>query len=261
MPNRARHVPVDHAILQRSRSSNWQHQMAASFHDTTRGSIHSFERSARGAALALAAILSVGGCSGDSPTASAASLQILVFTGGEYADTDGYTIRVSGDSTRQVRSDATVVLPSLASGTYSISISGIGSNCTLRGPASIDVELVGGETTTTRFEIDCHRQPDVCQFELDLATSGGVTPDFTWNPMCRLVSLSVVDLDWSGDEPIRWVVQGPPFLSPVRYGVTPPGATVLYPPLPLTSGHRILVGVQYFTFFGGLDSRSLLFTP
>jgi hypothetical protein len=219
------------------------------------------QSSGRPLAWLLGAFLLAAGCSDGSPTAPAGSLQILVFTGGEYPDVDGYTLQVSGDPARQVESDATVLLPSVDAGTYAVAISGIGANCTLRGAASRNVDVVAGESTTIRFEIDCLKQPDECTFGLDLATSGGLTPEITWNPMCRIVDLTVADLDWPGDEVIRWRVNGAPFLGPLQYGTAAPGADVTAGPLPLTPGHHILVQVQFFTYYGVLITNFESFTP
>jgi hypothetical protein len=235
--------------------------MAATFHGMTRGPIRSFERSGRRAALALGAILSVGGCSGDSPTAPPASLQIVVFTGGEYADPDGYTVTLSGDAPRQLATDATLLLSPIDPGTYTMTISGIAANCALRGNASRNIEVLASEIISARIEIDCLKQAEECFVDFDLTASGGLTPEFTWNPICRIVNLSVVDLDWAGDGDIRWSMRREaPFLGPVQYGVAPTGATVTFPPQPLTAGHRILLAVQFFVN-GVLESRMLLLTP
>ena len=201
------------------------------------------------------------GCSGGSPTSPTGSLQIEVFTSGLYPDPDGYTVVVSGQPARELATGASLVLPSLSAGSYTMTISGLESNCSLRGSPTRDVEVSGGQRTIARIEVQCLRQPDECAFEFDLAVSPGTTPEFTWNPVCRITLLSVFDYDAPpGASSLKWRISGPPFAGPVQYGVAPEGTTVEQAATPLIAGHRAQLMVQFeegeYPFPGGFD-----FTP
>jgi hypothetical protein len=218
-------------------------------------------RHARTSALAVAsAALLLAGCGNDVPTAPPGSLQIEVFTSGPYPDPDGYTVAISGRGTRQLAIDTSLLLADLGSGTYSITISGLGSNCSLRGSPNREVEVNDGEITLVRIEVDCLTQPEECRFDFDLGASTGATPTFSWNPACRITWLTVIDHD-DPDGPssaVRWTISGPPFASPIVYGIAPAGVTVDKAALPLTPGHATSVRAQ---FEDGTFPPALVFTP
>jgi hypothetical protein len=210
--------------------------------------------------LGSGAILLLG-CNGSSPTSPPGSLQIEVFTSGLYPDPDGYTVVVSGQPARELAIDASLLLPSLSAGSHTMTIGGLESNCSLIGSPTRNVEVSGGQRTIARIEVHCLRQPDECALEFDLAVSSGTTPEFIWNPVCRITWLSVVDLDAPlGPGSLKWQISGPPFAAPVQYGVAPEGTTVEQPATPLITGHTTRVVVQFengeFPLPGGLE-----FTP
>jgi hypothetical protein len=130
----------------------------------------------------------------------------------------------------------------------------------MRGPASIDVEIERGETATSRFEVDCDFQLQECDGNLDLAVSESLTPEFTWNPVCRIDRLIVTDLDATVGDGILWIIHGPPFLSPLRYGTTPAGVTLDHAAVPIAQGHLILVRAEYLLSSGGRFGENASFT-
>ena len=211
--------------------------------------------------LCVLCFIAAIGCGGDSPTAPTGSLQVEILTNGEYPDVDGYSLSVSGEQSRQVGTGETVNISDLSVGTYSVSISGIAAPCELLGLSSREIEITERNTVAVRFEVDCLKQPNECTFDLKFGSSGGLTPEFTWNPVCRVVYLTIADIDAATDEVLRWRVIGPPFLGPIQYGVAPPGTTVENGPLPLTPGHKIVASAEFYLNSGSLFIEVVNWTP
>ena len=84
-----------------------------------------------------------------------ASLEIHIATLGRFADSDGYTLRINGDSVAHLGSVANMFLPDLPPGEAVLSISDVGHFCHVAGSNPRVVALEPGTTTNISFQILC----------------------------------------------------------------------------------------------------------
>lgn len=92
----------------------------------------------------------------------------------------------------------------------------------------------------TGCEDDGFESPRECQGPISLTVSSGTPPQFMWTAACAVGRVVVHDAT-----SVVWDVRSAPprILSPVRYGVRPPGATEERAPEPLDPGGTYRVEV------------------
>lgn len=91
------------------------------------------------------------------PVVAAGRLVVEARTSGDGADPNGYLIAVDGGPTQRVGSNGEVVVPSLQAGSRTVSLSGVGTGCALRGAAERVASITPGQATTLRFDVTCRR--------------------------------------------------------------------------------------------------------
>jgi hypothetical protein len=88
-------------------------------------------------------------------TATTGSLTITTTTTGTSPDPDGYTVSVDGGTVRPIGIDATLSVPSLASGTHTVTLAGLAGNCAVQGDNPRTVTIVAGASATAVLTISC----------------------------------------------------------------------------------------------------------
>src|SRR5207237_1178447 len=92
-------------------------------------------------------------------TALTGSLRVSTNTSGGTPDPDGYTVTVSGGGggSQHINTDGSVTFDGLATGSHTVTLSGIASNCTVSGGPSQSVTVRAGQTGRASFSIYCPR--------------------------------------------------------------------------------------------------------
>jgi hypothetical protein len=130
-------------------------------------------------ALALVA----AGCGDDDPAPpTTGSISVTTVTTGDDIDADGYTITVDGVDGSAIGVNATVSIPNLTAGTYSVGLSGNAANCAVANNPR-DVAVTAGATAQEQFDVTCAA--------LNPPPVADAGPDQT-----------VADADGSGDEDV-----------------------------------------------------------
>jgi hypothetical protein len=75
-------------------------------------------------------------------------------TGGSSLDPDGYTVSVAGQS-KALAINGSVTFTGIAPATYTVSLSGVASNCTVSGGTSRSVTVQSGQTATASYSVTC----------------------------------------------------------------------------------------------------------
>jgi hypothetical protein len=81
------------------------------------------------------------------------TLSVTASTGGSSLDPDGYTVTVGGQS-KSIGTNASISF-SLAPGSYTATLSGVATNCTVSGGTSRPVTITSGQTTSITFSVTC----------------------------------------------------------------------------------------------------------
>src|SRR5207237_83311 len=87
-------------------------------------------------------------------TALTGSLTVATSTAGGTPDPDGYTVTVSGGGSQTIGNNDSVTFPDLATGSHTVTLSGIASNCSVSGGTSRTVTVTAGQTATASFAVD-----------------------------------------------------------------------------------------------------------
>src|SRR2546429_4553259 len=89
------------------------------------------------------------------------SLTVNTSTSGGTPDPDGYTVTVSGGggARQHINPDGSATFDGLATGSHTVTLSGIASNCTVSGGPSQSVTVRAGQTGSASFSIDCPTPP------------------------------------------------------------------------------------------------------
>jgi hypothetical protein len=106
------------------------------------------------ALLAVTVVLGVA-CGDDGMDPTAGVLRVSVTTTGGDLDLDGYGVTVGGDAPVPVGVNAAVVIASLPTGSDSVALSGVASNCTVSGDNPRVVTLARSDTVQVTFEVHC----------------------------------------------------------------------------------------------------------
>jgi hypothetical protein len=109
-------------------------------------------------------------------TAREGDLEVAVSTTGDDLDPDGYSVVVDDTRSRAVGPNGEVVFGELEAGPHEVDLEGVASNCDVEGESPRQVEVPGGGTGSTTFEVVCEaRAGDV---EVRASTTGSfIDPD------------------------------------------------------------------------------------
>src|SRR5256886_8187544 len=76
-------------------------------------------------------------------------------TSGGTPDPDGYTVTVSGGGSQTIGNNDSVTFPDLATGSHTVTLSGIASNCSVSGGTQRSVNVPAGGSTSASFPLSC----------------------------------------------------------------------------------------------------------
>lgn len=97
-------------------------------------------------------------------------LEVTASTSGEDPDPDGYTVSVDDADTRSVDPNGTVAFAGLSEGTHRVELGDVASNCAVEGENPRQVEVPGGGTGSTTFEVVCEARTG--DLEATVSTTG-----------------------------------------------------------------------------------------
>ena len=135
-------------------------------------------------ALALAALVSVGGCDGaatalpDEPAPSPPSRGSLILsnvTSGGAFDMDGYLLAVDGGPQIEMDANQDTTLFDVASGTHTVELRGLASNCDASSGLIKTVNVRPGIAATAAFQIACEAPPELSRVRLLVSTGRALT--------------------------------------------------------------------------------------
>ncbi|KPK57903.1 MAG: hypothetical protein AMS21_11035 [Gemmatimonas sp. SG8_38_2] len=87
--------------------------------------------------------------------AQTGNLQVSTTTTGANLDPDGYTVTVDGSLNQAIGVNGQVTFSNLAAGTHNVQLTGVASNCTVSGTNPRNVDVPGGGTAQTAFQVTC----------------------------------------------------------------------------------------------------------
>src|SRR5205807_1891972 len=87
------------------------------------------------------------------------SVTVTTSTSGGTPDSNGYTVTVTGGGSKAIGTNDSVTFSGLATGSHTVTLSGIQSNCSVSGGASRPVTVATGQTASVPFTIDCPAVP------------------------------------------------------------------------------------------------------
>src|SRR5437764_695462 len=87
------------------------------------------------------------------------SVTVTTSTSGGTPDSNGYTVTVTGGGGKAIGRNDSVTFSGLATGSHTVTLSGIQSNCSVSGGASRPVTVATGQTASVPFTIDCPTVP------------------------------------------------------------------------------------------------------
>ena len=114
-------------------------------------------------------------------TSTRGTLQITTTTTGADLDVGGYLVSIQNGPTVNVGPNQSIPVP-VSAGTYTATISGVASNCTLNGPATRAFTITAGTTTQFPIQVTCSALPTILGFPFSdpagdtLANTGGPGP-------------------------------------------------------------------------------------
>lgn len=92
-------------------------------------------------------------CSALPPTNGA--IRVTTATGGSDLDPNGYQFAIDGGSNRAIGLNGTVTVSDIATGSHTVVLSGVASNCGVADGPSKDVAVTAGQTSDVAFSITC----------------------------------------------------------------------------------------------------------
>src|SRR6266487_5085667 len=107
------------------------------------------------------------------------TLAVTVSTSGSNTPS-GYTVIVDGSSSQSVGANGVATFLGLPSGSHSVLLSGVPSNCSVSGDNPRTVSLIAGLVAATTFSVSCTAPPTTGSLSVTTATSGAsgdVDPD------------------------------------------------------------------------------------
>ena len=103
--------------------------------------------------IGLAAIF-ICGCNDQGPSANG-SARVVVSTVGLDLDVDGYSLTIDTRAPRAISINATLQLDSLPTGSRSVRLGGLASNCAVTGANPVSVDVIAGTTAEISFAVAC----------------------------------------------------------------------------------------------------------
>src|SRR5947207_1062063 len=107
------------------------------------------------------------------------TLAVTVTTSGSNTPS-GYTVTVDGSSSQSVGATGVATFLGLPSGSHTVLLSGVPSNCSVSGDNPRTVSLIAGLVAATTFSVSCTAPPTTGSLRVTTATSGAsgdVDPD------------------------------------------------------------------------------------
>jgi Tol biopolymer transport system component len=109
--------------------------------------------------IAPLVLLAVTGCddsAGPEPgSIDAGSIEVTTNTAGTPLDEDGYIVTIDQAGERAIGTNETANVSGLDAGEHLLKLTGLASNCAVVGTNPRTVTVVGGETTSTMFDVEC----------------------------------------------------------------------------------------------------------
>src|SRR5207302_1261801 len=87
------------------------------------------------------------------------SVTVTTSTSGGTPDPDGYTVAVTGVASQHIDPNGNATFANLATGSHTVTLSGIASNCSVSGGTSRPVTVTTGPPVSVTFTIDCPTVP------------------------------------------------------------------------------------------------------
>jgi PKD repeat protein len=87
--------------------------------------------------------------------ATTGSISVTTNTGGSNLDPDGYTVAVDGGTGQAIGINTTITLTPIPTGSHTVTLSGVASNCTVSGGNSQTTTVASGQTATVTFSVTC----------------------------------------------------------------------------------------------------------
>jgi hypothetical protein len=106
-------------------------------------------------ARTLALTLICAACSGEALEPVTGTVEVTVHGGGDGGDPDGLIAVVDGSVQRSLAAGQVAMFAGLPAGSHQVSLGGIGTNCTVAGPATQEVNVVPGDTAGVAFDVSC----------------------------------------------------------------------------------------------------------
>ena len=108
------------------------------------------------AGVVTSAVL-LGACGDGSPSALASTAEIAVSnqTSGDPIDTDGYQVRLDGDSGHALPVGGSIVLPDLEPGDHRLELTGLAAGCAVNGVNPRVVATQAAATAQSLFLVSC----------------------------------------------------------------------------------------------------------
>jgi len=107
---------------------------------------------------ALFALTTIACSSGSEPTPDEpgpGQLKVTTVTGGDEIDGDGYNVLLEGSVNAGVGSNASVTIPDLEPGPFTVGLVNVAPNCSVAPPRLRTVTVVADQTTETSFAVTC----------------------------------------------------------------------------------------------------------
>src|SRR5437868_7933744 len=107
------------------------------------------------------------------------TLAVTVTTSGSNTPS-GYTVTVDGSSSQSVGATGVATFLGLPSGSHTVLLAGVPSNCSVSGDNPRTVSLIAGLVAATTFSVSCTARPTTGSLSVTTATSGAsgdVDPD------------------------------------------------------------------------------------
>lgn len=96
-----------------------------------------------------------GGKDSTGPSDTTGSVRVTTATTGADLDSDGYQIAVDGSSAQSIAINTSVTVSGVATGSHSVTLSGIASNCSVNGSNPRSVTVSAGATASVSFNVSC----------------------------------------------------------------------------------------------------------
>src|SRR5690242_18182347 len=87
--------------------------------------------------------------------ATTGGISVTTNTGGSNLDPDGYTVSVDGGTGQAIGINTTITLTSIPTGSRTVTLSGVASNCTVSGGNSQTTTVASGQTASVTFSVTC----------------------------------------------------------------------------------------------------------